>query len=83
MKIEAGKFYFIKDSFFEKVKDKELKEYRGGVIGGMSGSPVIQDGKLIGGVRSSLIYNHKIGYISNIDYMLNNEKDKSESNIDK
>ena len=66
-----------------KVKDKELKEYRGGVIGGMSGSPVIQDGKLIGGVRSSLIYNHKIGYISNIDYMLNNEKDKSESNIDK
>ena len=24
MKIEAGKFYFIKDSFFEKVKDKEL-----------------------------------------------------------
>ena len=24
MKIDAGKFYFIKDSFFEKVKDKEL-----------------------------------------------------------
>ena len=24
MKIEPGKFYFVKDSFFEKVKDKEL-----------------------------------------------------------
>ncbi|EPZ59422.1 spoIVB peptidase S55 family protein [[Clostridium] sordellii ATCC 9714] len=37
----------------------------------MSGSPIIQDNKLVGGVRSSYIYNHKVGFISNIDYMLN------------
>lgn len=67
--IEIIKVY--KDGAKIKVKDKELKEYRGGVIGGMSGSPVIQNGKLVGGIRSSLIYNHKIGFISNIDYMLN------------
>lgn len=69
--IEITKIY--EDGAKIKVKDKELKEYRGGVIGGMSGSPVIQDGKLVGGIRSSFIYNHKIGFISNIDYMLNPE----------
>lgn len=67
--IEIIKVY--KDGAKIKVKDKELKEYRGGVIGGMSGSPIIQDNKLVGGVRSSYIYNHKVGFISNIDYMLN------------
>ncbi|CEN84117.1 hypothetical protein NE452_03455 [Paeniclostridium sordellii] len=67
--IEIVKVY--KDGAKIKVKDKELKEYRGGVIGGMSGSPIIQDNKLVGGVRSSYIYNHKVGFISNIDYMLN------------
>ncbi|CEQ17560.1 SpoIVB peptidase S55 domain-containing protein [Paraclostridium sordellii] len=67
--IEIVKVY--KDGAKIKVKDKELKAYRGGVIGGMSGSPIIQDNKLVGGVRSSYIYNHKVGFISNIDYMLN------------
>lgn len=71
--IEITKIY--EDGAKIKVKDKELKEYRGGVIGGMSGSPVVQGGKLVGGIRSSFIYNHKIGFISNIDYMLNPEED--------
>jgi stage IV sporulation protein B len=69
--IEILKVY--EDGAKIKVKDKELKKYRGGVIGGMSGSPVIQDGKLVGGIKSSLIFNHKVGYISNIDYMLKNK----------
>ncbi len=56
-----------------KVKDEELKKYRGGVIGGMRGSPVIQDGKIIGGIRSSIIFNHKIGFIANIHAMLSVE----------
>lgn len=56
-----------------KVKDEELKKYRGGLVGGMSGSPVIQDGKLVGGIRSGIIFNHKIGFISNIDSMLGYE----------
>jgi len=75
--VEITKIY--EDGAKIKVKDKELKEYRGGVIGGMSGSPVVQDGKLVGGVRSSFIYNHKIGFISNIDYMLNPEGDSSKN----
>ncbi|MGL5327785.1 MAG: SpoIVB peptidase S55 domain-containing protein, partial [Peptostreptococcaceae bacterium] len=55
-----------------KVIDKELLKYRGGVVHGMSGSPVIQDNKLVGGVRSVFKHNKDIGIISNIDYMLNN-----------
>ncbi len=53
-----------------KVIDKELIKYRGGIVKGMSGSPVIQDGKIIGGVRSVNPLNDKIGHISNIDWML-------------
>lgn len=53
-----------------KVIDEELIEYRGGIIKGMSGSPVIQDGKIIGGVRSVSRLNDKVGHISNIDWML-------------
>lgn len=72
--IEITKVY--KDVSKIKVKDEELKKYRGGVIGGMSGSPVIQDGKIIGGIRSSIIFNHKIGFIANIDSMLSSEGEK-------
>lgn len=53
-----------------KVLDNDLIQYRGGIVRGMSGSPVIQDGKIIGGVRSVSRLNNKIGHISNIDWML-------------
>lgn len=53
-----------------KVIDEDLIEHRGGIIRGMSGSPVIQDEKIIGGVRSVSRLNDKIGHISNIDWML-------------
>ena len=36
-------------------------------------SPVIQIGKIIGGIRSESIFNHKIGYISNINLILNDK----------
>lgn len=72
--IEITKVY--KNTSKIRVKDDELKKYRGGLVGGMSGSPVIQDGKIVGGVRSGIIFNHKIGFISNIGAMLNGEGDK-------
>ncbi len=37
-------------SFVIKVTDKKLIERTGGIVQGMSGSPIIQDGKLIGAV---------------------------------
>jgi len=53
-----------------KVLDDSLIRFRGGIVKGMSGSPVIQDNKIVGGVRSTKISNTKEGHISNIDNML-------------
>ena len=36
-------------------------------------SPVIQNEKIIGGIRAESIFNHKIGYISNINLILNDK----------
>ena len=38
-----------------KVTDEELLEKTGGIIQGMSGSPVIQNGKLIGALTHVLV----------------------------
>lgn len=53
-----------------KITDDSLIKFRGGIVKGMSGSPVIQDNKIIGGVRSTKISNPKEGHITNIDSML-------------
>jgi hypothetical protein len=53
-----------------KVLDDSLIRFRGGIVKGMSGSPVIQDNKIVGGVRSTKISNTQEGHISNIDNML-------------
>ncbi|MGL5316152.1 MAG: SpoIVB peptidase S55 domain-containing protein [Peptostreptococcaceae bacterium] len=54
------------------IKDKDLIKYRGGGVRGMSGSPIIQDGKLIGGFCSVLRKEPTKGFITNIDKMLTN-----------
>lgn len=53
-----------------KVTDPSLLKFRGGIVKGMSGSPVIQDNKIVGGVRSTQISNPEEGYITNIHSML-------------
>lgn len=53
-----------------KVLDDALIKFRGGIVKGMSGSPVIQNNKIVGGVRSTKISDTKEGHISNIDNML-------------
>lgn len=50
-----------------KITDEELLKYNGGMLRGMSGSPVLQDGKLIGGIRSSINIKEDLGRITNID----------------
>lgn len=51
----------IKNMLFE-ITDKELLEKTGGVIQGMSGSPIIQNGKIIGAVTHVIVDNVKTGY---------------------
>ena len=53
-----------------KVVDEELLEITGGIIQGMSGSPIIQDGKLIGAVTHVLVNDPTRGYGIFIENML-------------
>lgn len=57
-------------SMIIKVTDPELLEKTGGIIQGMSGSPIIQDGKIIGAVTHVLINKPDVGYGIYIDWML-------------
>ena len=56
--------------FTVKVTDKALLEKTGGIIQGMSGSPIIQNGKLVGAVTHVLINDPTTGYGIFIENML-------------
>jgi stage IV sporulation protein B len=58
-------------SFKIKVTDPTLVAITGGVVRGMSGSPIIQDGKLVGAVTHVLVANPTEGYGIFIENMLN------------
>ncbi len=45
-----------------EVIDEELIKKTGGIVQGMSGSPIIQDGKIVGAVTHVLVNNPKKGY---------------------
>ena len=53
-----------------KVTDKELLEKTGGIIQGMSGAPILQNGKLIGAVTHVLVNDPTTGYAVFGDLML-------------
>ena len=53
-----------------RVTDGELLRTTGGIVQGMSGSPIIQNGKLIGAVTHVLVNDPTTGYGIFIDNML-------------
>ena len=53
-----------------EVTDKALLELTGGIVQGMSGSPIIQDGKLVGAVTHVLVNDPTRGYGIFIENML-------------
>lgn len=56
--------------------DNALIEKTGGIVQGMSGSPIIQNGKIIGAVTHVFIQDSTKGYGTFIENMLNNLEDK-------
>lgn len=52
------------------VKDEKLLTKTGGIVQGMSGSPIIQDGKLVGAVTHVLLNDPTKGYGISIENML-------------
>lgn len=57
-----------------QVTDTELLEKTGGIIQGMSGSPIIQNGKLIGAVTHVFVQDSTKGYGIFIENMLKEEE---------
>ena len=53
-----------------KVTDEELLAATGGIVQGMSGSPILQDGKLIGAVTHVLVNDSAQGYGILMEHML-------------
>ena len=58
-------------SMLIKVTDRELLEKTGGIVQGMSGSPIIQNGKFIGAITNVLVKNPELGYAVFADVMIN------------
>ena len=58
-------------SFVFRVTDKRLLELTGGIIQGMSGSPIIQNGKLVGATTHVFVADPTKGYGIYADWMAN------------
>ena len=52
------------------VIDERLLAATGGIVQGMSGSPIVQDGKIIGAVTHVLVHDSTLGYGVFIEWML-------------
>lgn len=60
-----------------KITDNELIEKTGGIIQGMSGAPIIQNGKFVGAVTNVLVNNPQEGYGVFGDIMIKQAKEVS------
>ncbi len=73
-KIEIERIFINNDtdnkSMLIKVKDEELLAKTGGIIQGMSGSPVVQNGNLYGAITNVLVNDPTQGYAVFGDIML-------------
>lgn len=61
-------------SMLIKITDRELLEKTGGIVQGMSGSPIIQDNKIVGAVTHVLVNKPNSGYGIYIDWMIKESK---------
>ncbi len=72
--VEITRIYPMEDGtgrdMMLKVTDEKLLATTGGIVQGMSGSPIIQDGKLIGAVTHVLVNDPTTGYGIFIENML-------------
>ena len=70
--VEVNRIYKESDGVHAilSVTDEELIRRTGGIVQGMSGSPVIQDGRLVGAVTHVFVSDPTRGYAVGIDDML-------------
>ena len=72
--VEITRIYPMEDGtgrdMMLKVTDEKLLSSTGGIVQGMSGSPILQDGKIIGAVTHVLVSDPEVGYGIFIENML-------------
>ena len=77
--IEIEKIYlnnnYDNKSMLIKVTDEELINKTGGIIQGMSGSPIIQNGKFVGAVTHVFVNDPQVGYAVFGDIMISQLKE--------
>lgn len=61
-------------TFKIKITDKRLLNYTGGVVQGMSGTPIIQNNKIIGAISHAIENDPSYGYAVYIGWMLKGDK---------
>ncbi|HSQ33501.1 MAG TPA: SpoIVB peptidase S55 domain-containing protein, partial [Peptostreptococcaceae bacterium] len=61
-------------TFKIKITDKRLLAYTGGVVQGMSGTPIIQNNKVIGAISHAIENYPSYGYAVYIGWMLKGDK---------
>ena len=72
--IEIEKVYLENDfnnkSMLLRITDESLIEQTGGIIRGLSGAPIMQNGKFVGAITNVLVSNPKLGYGIFADLMI-------------
>ena len=58
-----------------KITDEELLKETGGIIRGLSGAPIIQNGKFVGAITNVLVSNPEMGYAIFGDMMIKEMKE--------
>ena len=71
LSVQFHKNFLQQREWLLKVTDPKLLEKTGGIVQGMSGSPIIQDGKIIGAVTHVFVNDPTSGYGVHIEWMLN------------
>ncbi|MBR3614265.1 MAG: SpoIVB peptidase [Clostridia bacterium] len=57
-------------SMLIRIVDEELLKQTGGIIRGLSGAPIIQNGKFVGAITNVLVSNPEVGYAIFADMMI-------------
>lgn len=77
-KIQIQKVYtnnnYDNKSMLIKITDERLLEKTGGIVQGMSGSPIVQNGKFVGSVTHVLVNDPTVGYGVFADMMIKQMK---------
>jgi hypothetical protein len=69
--VKVDKYNKENKNYVIKITDDELLSQTGGIVQGMSGSPILQNGKLIGAITHVFLNDPTRGYGIDIQSMLN------------